>query len=267
MMQRVTSLSSVTHTKGCPALGAQSRTPPIALAPIGEIGYADESEFFERLPAEPPRPLENGEPLFLLSGFLDDRRDEAPLAPEHPHFALFAHVRFHQDAWNRFEHRSFWEASLDLWPAKRGNRANRYALAYAFVLARCLDVPEAAMIDGLGHTRESLRSREVFKLANLMSEELEHPTPLRSLPHKARLPRVVTEEERDHTPLIVSTSNRGSSFPASALDTLQLGIRVARDPTKTVPDARPLEGLGRGSVEIVRQAISVAQRFIADRDA
>jgi hypothetical protein len=74
------------------------------------------------------------EPLTVVSGYLDDRRQM--IGPDHELYAMATFAYAYRDFWTDAEHREYWRAHLHLWPAREGRRGNRESLAFAILQSR-----------------------------------------------------------------------------------------------------------------------------------
>jgi hypothetical protein len=173
-----------------PAIAGPASGPVSRGAPIGEIGYG-----LDDLPADPAETP--AETLCLVTGFFDDTRQR--LSPDHDRWPLAAFARRWQDRWSDIEHRDFWTFALPLWPGQGGKPRNREALAWALAMARFHGIDEETMRRGIIADRNDLRDRDVLKLADRMSLELEgrHLDGDQDVPVPFVAPRVLTEDEYD----------------------------------------------------------------------
>jgi hypothetical protein len=236
--------------------------------PLGQVGYSSRNEVWASVDPEDakrPKALEPGEALYLFSGILDDRRREHPLTTKHRAYGLFAHAHFWQDQWNRFQHRSFWEGSLSLWPdTAGGNPQTQQAWAFALVLAWARGITTQAITRELQLSPGSVRARGLKTIAESMWKELASPVGLGNVPHGGRLPRVVADHEHADYPFVfLSVSNQGIGWPAQAYDVLTMALRYLDHGTE-LPSADLDQvmrlGLSKGSDHNVRLAVqAVAQ--------
>jgi hypothetical protein len=72
--------------------------------------------------------------LSVVTGVPDDHR--GTLEPDHVLYGLFEQIWRNQDQWTLAEHRSWWAATLHLWPARRGGGGVSERLAHAFANAQ-----------------------------------------------------------------------------------------------------------------------------------
>jgi hypothetical protein len=147
----------------------------------------------------PRVPLRGDQLLTVVSGYFDDRRQM--LGPGHELYAVATYAYAYRDFWTDGEHRDYWRAHLHVWPAREGRRGNRESLAFAIVQARVVGQPLDETLASLAATRDDLRDRNVLDLAEKMHTELENG------PSDLRLPRVVTDQELDHMPLLTGFQN------------------------------------------------------------
>ncbi len=161
-------------------------------APVGPpLGVEVAPEDLRHGPLTPPP---EDEPLTVVSGYLDDRRQL--VEPGHEMYAAATFAYAYRDFWTDREHRDYWRTHLHLWPSPPGRRLNRESLAFAVVNVESIGVPLEVFLEEFGYSRDDLRDRHVLDLAERMRGELD------AGPSDVRLPRVVTDEERDRMPLL-----------------------------------------------------------------
>jgi hypothetical protein len=163
-------------------------------APIGPPLGTDIEPDDVRLGAMTAPPA--GEPLTVVSGYLDDRRQF--VGPGHRLYASATYAYAHRDFWTDREHRAYWRAHLHLWPARKGRRQDRESLAFAVMSAKSMGVPLETFLSSIGYSRDDLRDRHVLDMADRMRDELE------AGPSDVRVPIVVTDEELDRMPLLTA---------------------------------------------------------------
>lgn len=130
--------------------------------------------------------------LCLATGYLDDLRKA--IAPEDDLYPLACFAFEYRDWWTGAEHRAYWTAHMSLWPKSSGRGGDREALAFSVVEFGLDAVLEQ------GYARADLERRGILSLAKAMENELREPQLL-------RLPRVMTQEEFDHRPLLTGHVN------------------------------------------------------------
>jgi hypothetical protein len=187
-------------------------------APIGPplgVGIAPEDVRHGPLAAVPV-----GEPLTVVSGYLDDSRQL--VGPGHRFYASASYAYTYRNCWTDREHRDYWRSHLHFWPAKGGRPGNRESLAFAIVMAESMDVALDELLAGIGYSRDDLRDRNVLNLAERMRQELDRG------PSDVRVPIVVTDEELDQMPLLTAHQTLDAREGAANVKVSVLAQQVVR---------------------------------------
>jgi hypothetical protein len=163
-------------------------------APVGPSPGADVA--LEDMRHGPRLVAPADEPLTVVSGYLDDRRQM--IGPDHRLYASATYAYAYRDYWTNREHRDYWRTHLHLWPSRKGRRSDRESLAFAIVNAETIGVALDELLSAIGYTRDDLRDRNVLDLADRMRAEID------AGPTGVRVPLVVTDDELDGIPLLTT---------------------------------------------------------------
>jgi hypothetical protein len=185
--------------------------------PTLEIGYEGD-------PVLPPGPR-GDETWRLITGYPDDSR--RPLTPDNELWSVFAFAWRWQDTWlstpsGTKQHEDFWLAHLHMWPAKRGGRPNREALALALFEADRRNVPRQQMIEALHMDIDDLRDRDVLSLAARMRSDWDRGVSMVA-------PRVLTDDEyesRDRPVLLFDINLPLNPGPMRTVGDISLDVRL-----------------------------------------
>jgi len=189
------------------------------------------------------RPERINPPLTLLAGV--DDPPWALLEPDVAVYGLFAWALSQQDSWDREQHTSFWQASLPLWPRKRGNRQHTQRLAGWVAAARKDGATDDKIAAAFGYRRDDLRRMGVFALvdaweawlAATRSAEPERESP-EILERRSRAARRSADRMRDEWLLAVASyiASLGRANDAGAILSEIEHVFSAMHPESPAPD-------------------------------